>query len=174
MPHANLVEGLVGKQVMDAIRNQMLRFDQDETKNRLAQRTRLTESITQAQHLAALITGHGQGQPAAAHPRVSGPDAAAGAPHGKPDYGHSGAGAGGPRGRGQRASICAAAAARNHRYAEYARWPATGAAILPAHHRYQPHAAAPGIQQPDFQRHQDDGPGIAPEYHERIFVIFQT
>jgi signal transduction histidine kinase len=59
MPHANLVEGLVGKQVMDAIRHQMLRFDQDETKNRLAQRTRLTESITQAQHLAALITGTG-------------------------------------------------------------------------------------------------------------------
>jgi signal transduction histidine kinase len=59
MPHANLVEGLVGKQVMDAIRHQMLRFDQDENKNRLTQRMRLTESITQAQHLAALITGTG-------------------------------------------------------------------------------------------------------------------
>jgi signal transduction histidine kinase len=59
LPHANLVEGLVGKQVMDAIRHQMLRFDQDETQNRLAQRQRLTESITQAQHLAALITGTG-------------------------------------------------------------------------------------------------------------------
>jgi signal transduction histidine kinase len=59
MPHANLVEGLVGKQVMDAIRHQMLRFDQDENRNRLAQRMRLTDSITQAQHLATLITGTG-------------------------------------------------------------------------------------------------------------------
>jgi signal transduction histidine kinase len=59
LPHANLVEGLVGKQVMDAIRHQMLLFDKDETQNRLVQRTRLTDSITQAQRLAALITGTG-------------------------------------------------------------------------------------------------------------------
>jgi signal transduction histidine kinase len=59
MPHANLVEGLVGKQVMDAIRHQMMLFDRDENKNRLAQRMRLTDSIAQAQHLAALITGTG-------------------------------------------------------------------------------------------------------------------
>jgi signal transduction histidine kinase len=59
MPHANLVEGLVGKQVMDAIRHQMLLFDKDENKNRLVQRERLTDSITQAQRLATLITGAG-------------------------------------------------------------------------------------------------------------------
>ena len=59
MPHANLVEGLVGKQTMDAIRHQMMLFDKDENKNRLVQRQRLTDSITQAKRLATLITGTG-------------------------------------------------------------------------------------------------------------------
>ena len=59
MAHAELVEGLVGKQVMDAIRHQMLLFDRAETQNRQAQRLRLTDSITRAQRLAGLITGAG-------------------------------------------------------------------------------------------------------------------
>ncbi|MGI4867344.1 MAG: sensor histidine kinase [Janthinobacterium lividum] len=59
MPHANLVEGLIGKQVMDAVRHQMTLFDQAETQNRQVQRLRLTDSITRAQRLAALITGAG-------------------------------------------------------------------------------------------------------------------
>ncbi len=59
MAHANLVEGLIGKQVMDAIRHQMMLFDAAETQNRQVQRERLADSITRAQRLAGLITGAG-------------------------------------------------------------------------------------------------------------------
>ena len=59
MAHSNLVEGLIGKQVMDAVRHQMLLFDEAETQNRQVQRQRLADSITRAQQLAGLITGTG-------------------------------------------------------------------------------------------------------------------
>jgi signal transduction histidine kinase len=59
MPHSSMAEGLVGKQVMDAIRHQMLQFDAAEDTNRQLQRQRLADSITRAQHLAAIITGTG-------------------------------------------------------------------------------------------------------------------
>jgi signal transduction histidine kinase len=57
MPHANLAQTLVGKQIMDAIRFQMTSFDAVETANRQAQRQRLTDSISRAQMLSGLITG---------------------------------------------------------------------------------------------------------------------
>jgi signal transduction histidine kinase len=57
MPHAQLAEGLAGKQIMDAIRFQMANFDVAETANRQAQRQRLTDSISRAQTLSGLITG---------------------------------------------------------------------------------------------------------------------
>lgn len=57
MAHANLAQNLVGKQIMDAIRFQMDRFDATETANRQAQRQRLADSISRAQMLSGLITG---------------------------------------------------------------------------------------------------------------------
>jgi len=57
MPHAQLVEGMAGKQVMDAIRYQMGNFDVTENSNRQLQRQRLTDSIARAQRLSGLITG---------------------------------------------------------------------------------------------------------------------
>ena len=57
MPHGTLAEGMTGKQVMDAIRDQMSHFDKAEDRNRQRQRQRLAESITRAQRLSALITG---------------------------------------------------------------------------------------------------------------------
>jgi signal transduction histidine kinase len=57
MPHASLAEGLAGKQIMDAIRFQMVEFDKVENVNRQAQRQRLTDSISRAQKLSGLITG---------------------------------------------------------------------------------------------------------------------
>jgi signal transduction histidine kinase len=57
MPHARLADGLVGKQVMDAIRYQMMSFDRTENTNRQLQRERLADSITRAQRLSALMAG---------------------------------------------------------------------------------------------------------------------
>lgn len=59
MPNARLAEGLVGKQVMDAIRYQMLRFDQTENAMRQVQRQRLAGSITRAQRISGLVAGVG-------------------------------------------------------------------------------------------------------------------
>ncbi|RZK22534.1 MAG: HAMP domain-containing protein [Hymenobacter sp.] len=59
MPHAHLAEGLVGKQVMDAIRHQMTAFDQTETANRQVQRQRLADSITRAQRISGIVAGVG-------------------------------------------------------------------------------------------------------------------
>jgi signal transduction histidine kinase len=57
MPHARLADGLVGKQVMDAIRYQMMMFDRTENTNRQLQRERLADSITRAQRLSGLMAG---------------------------------------------------------------------------------------------------------------------
>lgn len=57
MPHARLADGLVGKQVMDAIRHQMMNFDRTENANRQLQRERLADSITRAQRLSAIMAG---------------------------------------------------------------------------------------------------------------------
>ncbi|MGI4821547.1 MAG: sensor histidine kinase [Janthinobacterium lividum] len=57
MPHARLADGLVGKQVMDAIRYQMMNFDRTENANRQLQRERLADSITRAQRLSATMAG---------------------------------------------------------------------------------------------------------------------
>jgi signal transduction histidine kinase len=59
MPHARLAEGLVGKQVMDAIRHQMMVFDKTETANRQVQRQRLADSITRAQRISGIVAGVG-------------------------------------------------------------------------------------------------------------------
>lgn len=59
MPNARLAEGLVGKQVMDAIRYQMLGFDQTENAMRQVQRRRLADSITRAQRISGLVAGVG-------------------------------------------------------------------------------------------------------------------
>ncbi|MFD1873375.1 sensor histidine kinase [Hymenobacter bucti] len=59
MPHGSLAEGLTGKQVMDAIRYQMTRFDETETANRQAQRLRLTDSITRAQRISGFVVAVG-------------------------------------------------------------------------------------------------------------------
>jgi signal transduction histidine kinase len=61
MTHGSLAEGLVGKQVMDAIRYQMMRFDETETANRQAQRQRLTDSITRAQRISGVVAAIGLG-----------------------------------------------------------------------------------------------------------------
>ncbi|RZK14482.1 MAG: HAMP domain-containing protein, partial [Hymenobacter sp.] len=57
MPHARLVQSLVGKHIMDAIRVQMATFDRTENAMRLSQRTRLADSIARAQRLSGWITG---------------------------------------------------------------------------------------------------------------------
>jgi signal transduction histidine kinase len=57
MPHAQLAEGMAGKQIMDAIRFQMGNFDVTENSNRQLQRQRLADSIARAQKLSGLITG---------------------------------------------------------------------------------------------------------------------
>jgi signal transduction histidine kinase len=57
MPHARLADGLVGKQVMDAIRYQMMMFDRTENTNRQLQRERLADSITRAQRLSGIMAG---------------------------------------------------------------------------------------------------------------------
>ena len=57
MPHAYLGESMAGKQVMDAIRLQMGRFDTTEFTNRQGQRQRLADSILRAQRLSGLLTG---------------------------------------------------------------------------------------------------------------------
>jgi signal transduction histidine kinase len=59
MSHGSLAEGLVGKQVMDAIRYQMMRFDETENANRQAQRRRLTDSITRAQRISGFVAALG-------------------------------------------------------------------------------------------------------------------
>jgi signal transduction histidine kinase len=55
LPHARLADGLVGKQVMDAIRFQMMHFDRTENTNRQLQRERLADSITRAQRLSTIM-----------------------------------------------------------------------------------------------------------------------
>jgi signal transduction histidine kinase len=52
MAHRSLVESLTGKQLMDAIRVQMLAFEREETANRLQLRSRLADSISQAQWIS--------------------------------------------------------------------------------------------------------------------------
>jgi signal transduction histidine kinase len=55
MPNARLAEGLVGKQVMDAIRYQMAHFDDTENAMRQQQRQRLADSITRAQRISSIV-----------------------------------------------------------------------------------------------------------------------
>lgn len=63
LPHRRLIEGLVGKQIMDQMRHEMGEFDHIEQANRQHQRQRLTDSIERAQWLsggmgiAALVFG---------------------------------------------------------------------------------------------------------------------